>query len=288
MSPIKSCCGGGEAGDITQNLVNAMEGVTANSQKLDKFINGTEEETVNLGGVDTDSLRRFKGKIDGVIDGAVSEAEGRMQDYVEAAKAEADRAALLIDAGSITSGEYNIRKAWITADDIAEGGILDLPGNYLPGRDVLYLSYEGVVCTPVKPLVASSGAYQYEEVGELDELSNQVKLNFAAPAGSHFDMWVVALTAEQYTRATAAADEAEEFKEDAALYASWARQWAENEEDVPVVEDGAGDLSLKDWFDAQMDEKLSDVALPGLPPGTGTYVLKSVDGVLSWVADESA
>jgi hypothetical protein len=210
MTNLVNCCNGKEASDLTQSVVAAMEKIKEDAEKLAKFINGTEYEQVALGGVDTDTLRRFKAKIDGILDGAIAQAEARMELLVDAARAEADRVAELIAVSAITSGEYNSRLSWLVEADVATGEILTLPGYYLPGRDVLYLTFNGIVCTPKKPLVEASGAYQYEEIGDIDELSNQVKLKFDAPAGSQFDMWVVALSAQQVTSTQAAASAAQE------------------------------------------------------------------------------
>jgi hypothetical protein len=204
---MTDCCND-KGSDITQKLLDAMEGILGDADKLRKFINGTEEEQVDLGGVDTDTLRRFKAKIDGILDSAISQAEARMQQYVAEAKAEADRVTELIDIGAITSGAFNNRYAWITDDDIEEDGILTLPGHYIPDRDVMLLHFEDVACTPKKPGVVVSGRYQYEEIGTPDTLSNQIKLKFAVPAGSQFDMWTVALTAAQLAQAQAASQAA--------------------------------------------------------------------------------
>jgi hypothetical protein len=208
MTQMPTNCCNDKGSDITQKLLAAMDGILGNADKLEKFINGTQEETVDLGGIDTDTLRRFKFKIDGILDGAIARAEARMQLLVQAARAEADRVTLLIDYGAITSGEYNNRYAWVNESTIYTDGILQLPGHYLPGRDTLLLHFDGVVCTPKKPGVEASGDYQYEEIGNLDELSNQVKLTFTAPAGSVFDMWSVSLAAEQLAQAQAAANAA--------------------------------------------------------------------------------
>lgn len=112
------------------------------------------------------------------------------------AKADADRAAAITDQASLASSVYNVRKAFVAEQPVPAGGVLTLPGFYYPTRDVLFLSYEGTVCTPRLPGVEPAGEYQYEEVGDdPDALSNQVIVRFDVAAGDVFDMWVVASAA---------------------------------------------------------------------------------------------
>ena len=112
-----------------------------------------------------------------------------------AAKADADRAARLVDPASLASSVFNVRKAQVLEAG-ATGRIVELPGYYYPGRDVLYLAYNGIVLTPIKPGVQPSGDYSYEEVGDDPNVeSNKVKLHFATQAGDVLDMFVVASAA---------------------------------------------------------------------------------------------
>ena len=61
---------------------------------------------------------------------------------------------------------------------------------------MLYLTYQGVTCTPRLSGVEASGQYQYEEVGtDPDVPSNQIKVCFDVAAGDVLDMWVVASAA---------------------------------------------------------------------------------------------
>lgn len=126
---------------------------------------------------------------------AAGSAASAAQSAVNAA-ADADRAARLVDPASLASSVYNVRKAFALENDIAQGGVLTLPGYYFPVRDVLFLSYNGTVCTPKLAGVEASGEYQYEEVGDdPDAPSHTVRLHFPATAGDVFDMWVVASAA---------------------------------------------------------------------------------------------
>lgn len=112
------------------------------------------------------------------------------------AKADADRAAALADPASLASSVYNVRKAFVAEQPVPAGGVLALPGFYYPARDVLFLAYEGTVCTPRIPGAELSGEYQYEEVGnDPDVLGNQIVVWFDVAAGDVFDMWVVASAA---------------------------------------------------------------------------------------------
>ncbi len=112
------------------------------------------------------------------------------------AKADADRAASLVDPASLASSVYNVRKAFVAEQSVPAGGLLALPGWYYPTRDVLFLAYEGTVCTPRMAGVELAGEYQYQEVGnDPDVLSNQIVVWFDVAAGDVFDMWVVASAA---------------------------------------------------------------------------------------------
>ena len=111
------------------------------------------------------------------------------------AKADADRAARLVDPASLASGVFNVRKAQVLAAGVA-GQTVTLMGYYYPARDVLYLAYNGTVLTPIKPGVEPTGDYSYEEVGTDHNVeSNQVKLHFATRDGDVLDMFVVASAA---------------------------------------------------------------------------------------------
>lgn len=126
---------------------------------------------------------------------AAKSSETKSAAYAGQAKADADRAAQLVDPVSLASGVFNVRKAQVLAAGVS-GQTIELLGYYYPARDVLYLSWNGVVLTPVKPGVEPTGDYSYEEVGTDPNVeSNKVKLHFATAAGDVLDMFVVSSAA---------------------------------------------------------------------------------------------
>ncbi|MDL2315721.1 hypothetical protein LJC59_01370, partial [Desulfovibrio sp. OttesenSCG-928-A18] len=149
---------------------------------------------------------------DAAASAAASAAQAdRAKEEAERAQSEADRAAEIVDGGSMEAGVYNVRKVWLSDAAVASGGILHLPGNYYPTRDVLFLAYQGVACSPRGALVEASGLYQYEEMGtDPNVLSNTVRVFFPIAAGDELDMWVVSSAAGRNLEALAAAVEAAE------------------------------------------------------------------------------
>ena len=71
---FKNCCTGGDAGDLTQSIVNAAESLQENAAKLNTFTNGTETQTVNLGGVVTKTVRGLVKSFADPMTGYVSQA----------------------------------------------------------------------------------------------------------------------------------------------------------------------------------------------------------------------
>jgi hypothetical protein len=70
----KNCCTGGDAGDLTQSIVNAAESLKDNAAKLNTFTNGNESATVNLGGVTTKSVRGLVKSFTDPMTGYVNQA----------------------------------------------------------------------------------------------------------------------------------------------------------------------------------------------------------------------
>lgn len=104
-----------------------------------------------------------------------------------------ERIEKLVGTGIMEMGVANIRIGWICDEHVDPGGILTLPTVYYPTRAVLLLSYKGTLCTPKNPRLASSGSYQYEEIGDDPTVtSNKVRLYFEAWIGDEFDVWVCA------------------------------------------------------------------------------------------------
>ena len=134
-------------------------------------------------------------QVDKIADRA-EDAVTRAEDAVsrsEAAADRAERAAEKAEEGAALDAGAYLRRVWVTEADVSPGETLTLPGHYHPARDTLMLHYEGALCSPIKAAVVGSGEYQYEEVGtDPNSLSNQVVVNFAIPAGSRLDMFVMA------------------------------------------------------------------------------------------------
>lgn len=177
---------------------------------------------------------------------AAKSSETKSAAYAGQAKADADRAARLVDPATLASSVFNVRKAQVLAYGDT-GQIVNLLGYYYPCRDVLYLSYNGTVCTPIKPGVEPTGDYQYEEVGNDPNVeSNQVKLHFATQAGDVLDMFVVASAAgrnlEQIeamvSEAAALAQVARASQENAAQSAESARAAADTLPDINTASAG--------------------------------------------------
>lgn len=67
---------------IDEQLKQAVASVRVDAETLREFVHGAEEDSVELGGVPTDSLRRFMAKAEGRVDGAVTDATVRMNAQV--------------------------------------------------------------------------------------------------------------------------------------------------------------------------------------------------------------
>ena len=116
------------------------------------------------------------------------------------------------DATVLRTGQENLDATW-TGPALMAGEVLEMPVHYLPGRNVLWLSMDGVLCH-ANPAPAPGGAepctpsmLQYEEVttgpnasgpnassqdGSGQYVSGQVRLLFDAPAGAVWNARVVA------------------------------------------------------------------------------------------------
>lgn len=126
---------------------------------------------------------------------SVRQSEANAAQSAANARADADRAAALVDPASLASSVFNVRKAQVLVAG-EPGQVVTLDGYYYPVRDVLYLTYNGTVLTPLKSGVSTAGAYSYEEVGaDPDVASNQVRLWFATSDGDVLDIFVVASAA---------------------------------------------------------------------------------------------
>jgi hypothetical protein len=201
MTQIPTNCCNDKGSDITQKLLAAMDGILGNADKREKFINGTQEETVDLGGIDTDTLRRFKAKIDGILDGAIAQAETRMQELVDAA----EKAAAYVDKGIeefqsavdftwLSTQVKNIDRSFNVAEDLPAGSVITLPAPYFPKRNVLFIKWNGLDCIRKHPDESpqQANAPEFEEVGDdIDTPSSAIRLLFPVKAGDTFHELVI-------------------------------------------------------------------------------------------------
>jgi hypothetical protein len=70
--PTNCCNDNGAAGDLTQQIVIAIDGIKENAAKIATFTNGTESQSVNLGGVETKTLRALVYEATNSLDGYVT------------------------------------------------------------------------------------------------------------------------------------------------------------------------------------------------------------------------
>lgn len=184
--------------------------------------------------------------------GRAEKAAGTATAAASSAKESADRAAALVDPASLASGVFNVRKPFVVESDIKSGNALNLPGYYFPTRDVLWLSYNGTVCSPRKGSVEILGEFQYEEIGDdPNEPSNRVNVFFDVQAGDVFDMWVVSSAVGANIDAiTALAEQSTVNAEQAELYAASALAQAGRAEDaagraVEIVDEAVGQATAE-------------------------------------------
>ena len=79
----------------------------------------------------------------------------------------------------------NRRAAWTTEEDVAEGGLLTLPGGaeYVPGRSVLHLSWDGINCHEGRQ-------YAQTDADADTGRSATLRMLFPVPAGSEMEIVV--------------------------------------------------------------------------------------------------
>lgn len=149
--------------------------------------------------------------------------------YADMAREYLEQTSKIASPGILASSAYNIRKPFVVTEPVAAGGVLRLPAHYFPGRDVLFLGFEGAICNPRKAGVEPAGEYQYTEVGEDPNTpSNEVVVHFDVPLGSVVDVWIVASAAglniqhteELVAAAKAAADVSVSASQQAGIYAA--------------------------------------------------------------------
>lgn len=117
---------------------------------------------------------------------ASGNASGIVASAIEIIKASADTQIERIErAGSgeiFKQGLSCLEQVWTLKADKAAGDTISIPDlTYMVGRHHLRLSWNGLVLSPGK---------QFEEVGEADQMSNQVKVLMPMSAGDELDAWV--------------------------------------------------------------------------------------------------
>lgn len=172
--------------------------------------------------------------------GAIQQAQTVALSQIAAATASARRSAET--TARLASGRDNAEGMLVPEAEIPAGELIELPGGlaYFPGRGMLTAYFQGC---------ALALGYNFEEVGEQDALSSQIRLAFALRPGDEVLFRVFAtnsaadaeLASQRAERAAIAAAgdaadaaqsaaDAAEAAEDAALQRWYAEKWAENSE----------------------------------------------------------
>ena len=183
---------------------------------------------------------------------------------MEGKKSPTDRAAALVDPASLASSVYNVRKPFTAEAEVAAGGVLTLPGYYFPTRDVLFLGYDGTICTPRKVGVEMAGEYQYEEIGtDPNVASNQIRVFFGVAEGDVLDMWVVASAAgRNIEELEALVGQAAGYRNEAAESARQAAKEVGNAAAQVVLAEGEADRSKEEANRAaRLVAQLPDVSI---------------------------
>jgi hypothetical protein len=119
---FKNCCTGGDAGDLTQGIVDAAESLKGNAAKIDTFTNGSETQTVNLGGVLTKSIRglvkSFVDPMTGYVNQAANSATQSANSAASAlaSKNAAAQSASAANASAVQAANYAANGADFAAD----------------------------------------------------------------------------------------------------------------------------------------------------------------------------
>ncbi|WP_165072827.1 hypothetical protein [Desulfovibrio sp. ZJ200] len=111
-------------------------------------------------------------------------AQSQAEDAAQRAETAADSAAEKAEA-LITRMAEGMFASWTLVQGVNEGGLLPLPEGcgYYPGHHAVRLSWDGLACHQNR---------QWEEAGEKGALSHAVRLLFAAPADSDFEVNIAA------------------------------------------------------------------------------------------------
>jgi|GEM_PF-6272733 hypothetical protein len=121
---------------------------------------------------------------------SVEEIYRQVEAVRERAESAARRAEAVAEEKSLFEGVRNLAVTWEEEEGRVAGQMLTLPVHYIPGRNLLSLYMDGVLCAGGPGAGTGQGLLQYEESGE--ELSHTVRLLFAVPRGAVWHARVVA------------------------------------------------------------------------------------------------
>lgn len=119
----------------------------------------------------------------------VADVLARMKALCHRAEAAALRLEKQDDLETVVGKATNIAGSWVVEKERAPGDVLVLPVHYLPRRNMLVFSVDGVLCYPTQHLDGADGELakgiaQYEEMSEDDGTSNTIRIRFPLPRGS--------------------------------------------------------------------------------------------------------
>lgn len=132
-------------------------------------------------------------------------AEGDKQDarVIAEGDTQIERIRIEADTGFVSKGTGGAEQTWKLAEDVPAGTIIALPNGlrYLVGRHHLRVAWNGIALALGKT---------FEEVGETDAVSTEIRLAFGASAGDEINAWVSPLGAADASAAVEAAQAAQE------------------------------------------------------------------------------
>jgi hypothetical protein len=122
MADLVNCCNGEAASDLTQSIVSAIDGIKEDAEKIRKFTNGGVTETVDLGGVPTNTLRKLVYDATNSLNGYVVQAKNSAasaHDSADSAYASAESAGESAAAAYDSASDARASK-YAAADSAAE------------------------------------------------------------------------------------------------------------------------------------------------------------------------
>jgi len=188
-----------------KRITNTADGAVAQAQaaadRSEAAANQANQILIKVGVEGDTQIQRIQDEGQKYIDAAGAEAD-RAED-------EANRAQNYADAAGLGTFAYNIRRVAVLQEDVISGSVMKVPAAFYPGRSILYLSINGIVCSPKGEAdVVDPSLHQYEEVGDDPQaLSDEVRVYFDVDAGSTIDCWVVASNQEASAITTDASEQ---------------------------------------------------------------------------------